>query len=116
MPFYSFKSLSFAPPPFNSQDEQGRTPVMVGVLGYDEAAPTIPGLKLLLKNGADVTLRDEERCTAADLALLHKKGPCLTVLESKGATVTAWRDTRAQAPSSAATATAAKSGTFKASR
>mmetsp|Transcript_76038 Transcript_76038/g.152773 ORF Transcript_76038/g.152773 Transcript_76038/m.152773 type:complete len:268 (-) Transcript_76038:188-991(-) len=78
------------------QDLQGRTPLMVGVMGYDEAAPTIPGLMFLLKNGADVRIRDEDRCTAADLALLHKKGPCLAVLESRGATVTSWRDTRLQ--------------------
>jgi ankyrin repeat protein len=43
----------------DSPDKQGRTPLMIGVLGYDEAAPTIPGIKLLLKNGADYSARDE---------------------------------------------------------
>ena len=102
------------------QDSEGRTPLMVGVLGYDEAAPTIPGIKLLLKNGCDVNIKEEvaghhllaysegnshahveilpcvpqERCTAADLALLNKKQPCLAVLETHGAMVTSWRDTR----------------------
>jgi len=32
---------------------------MIGVLGYDEAAPTIPGIKLLLKNGADFNISEE---------------------------------------------------------
>lgn len=41
------------------QDKQGRTPLMIGVLGYDEAAPTIPGIKLLLKNGADFNISEE---------------------------------------------------------
>jgi hypothetical protein len=39
-------------------------------------------------------LGSQERCTAADLALMHRKGPCLAVLEAFGATVTAFRDTR----------------------
>eukprot|EP00614_Pseudopedinella_elastica_P028855 CAMPEP_0172624480 /NCGR_PEP_ID=MMETSP1068-20121228/136962_1 /TAXON_ID=35684 /ORGANISM="Pseudopedinella elastica, Strain CCMP716" /LENGTH=254 /DNA_ID=CAMNT_0013433455 /DNA_START=213 /DNA_END=977 /DNA_ORIENTATION=+ len=79
------------------QDSQGRTPLMVGVLGYDEAAPTIPGIKLLIKNGADMSIREEDNCTATDLAFLHKKQPCLEVLEAAGAAVTKWRDTRKSA-------------------
>jgi len=92
------------------QDRRGRTPLMVGVMRYDEAAPTIPGIVMLLKNGANMEMRTaaeddgdhtptplpptQERCTAADLALLNKKLPCLVLLEEYGAQVTGWRDTR----------------------
>ena len=44
--------------------------------------------------GGDVTATDEGGFTAADLALVHQKLPCLALLEKAGATVTAWRDTR----------------------
>jgi len=79
---------------------------MVGVLGYDEAAPTLPGLKTLLLNKASVTLQEfESGCTAADLALKHKKLPVLALLEEHGATVTAWRDTRKAQPNFPSTRT-----------
>lgn len=109
--FYGSQVLVSAGANLNLQDVDGRTALMVGVLSYDEAAPTLPGLKTLLLNGASVTLAElESGCSAADLALKHKKGPVLALLEQHGAVVTAWRDTRKEAPPS--TNTGAQTAAF----
>jgi hypothetical protein len=94
-----FQVLVSAGANLDAQDFDGLTALMVGVLGYDEAAPTLPGLKTLLLNGASLTLQElESGCTAADLALKHNKMPVLALLEDHGATVTSWRDTREAPP------------------
>jgi len=75
-----FQVLVSAGANLDAQDFDGLTALMVGVLGYDEAAPTLPGLKTLLLNGASLTLQElESGCTAADLALKHNKMPVLAL-------------------------------------
>ena len=78
----------------NIADHNERSPLMLGVLDYDEASPTTPGLKLLLKFGAELTRTDEGGLSPADLALQRKAWPCLDFLEKAGAAVTPWRETR----------------------
>ena len=49
--FSHLRTLLMAGADANARDNKGRTALMVGVLEYDEAAPTLPGLRALLAHG-----------------------------------------------------------------
>ena len=81
----------------NLTDKHDRTPLMQGVLDHQEAAPCTSGIRLLLRNGAELTQKDDDGCTATDLALLLDKQSLLAMLEEHGGHVAKWRDTRKRA-------------------